>query len=170
MALAFFSVPAFARIARAATLRLREQTFMAAARLSGTPALADRCSATSRRTSLPQLMTFALLGMGIVIIIEGALSFLGLGIPPPAPSWGNMIAHGQQTLSATPELVAVPSAFLFVTVLSFNLLGDCALEGTLAASGCDRVTRAGRCCEVAATSHGDASRRRAATRCTPSTG
>jgi peptide/nickel transport system permease protein len=57
-------------------------------------------------------------------VIEGALSFLGLGIPPPAPSWGNMIAQGQQSISATPMLVVWPSAVLFVTVLAFNLLGE----------------------------------------------
>ena len=49
---------------------------------------------------LPQLLTYALLGMGIIMILEGALSFVGLGVPPPAPSWGNMIAQGQSTLSA----------------------------------------------------------------------
>ena len=122
-ALSFFSVPAFGRIARAATLRLREQTFMLAARLSGT---------RTRRMLLrhiapnitPQLVTFGLLGVGVAIILEGALSFLGLGIPAPGPSWGNMIALGQGTLSATPELAAIPSAFLFVTVVSLNLLGD----------------------------------------------
>jgi peptide/nickel transport system permease protein len=69
-------------------------------------------------------VTFGLLGMGVIIILEGALSFFGLGIPPPNPSWGNMIFDGQGILSAEPRLVLVPSIFLFVTVLSFNLLGD----------------------------------------------
>jgi peptide/nickel transport system permease protein len=59
-----------------------------------------------------------------VIVIEGALSFLGLGVTPPAPSWGNMIAHGQQALSARPALLLIPSAALFMTVLSFNLIGE----------------------------------------------
>src|SRR5829696_2266107 len=89
LALAFFSIPAFARVARSAVLRLRE-----------------------------------MLGMGIVIIIEGALSFLGLGVPDPAPSWGNMVATGQLSLSATPMLVVWPSLALLITVLSFNLLGE----------------------------------------------
>jgi peptide/nickel transport system permease protein len=123
LALAFFSVPAVARISRAATLRLREQPFMVAAKLSGT---------STRRILVrhiapnigPQLMTFAMLGMGIIMVIEGALSFLGLGIPPPAPSWGNMIAQGQLSLSATPLLVLWPSAALFLTVLGFNQLGE----------------------------------------------
>ena len=122
-ALAFFSVAAFARIARAATLQLREQTFMTAARLSGTPAWRTLVRHIAPNI-LPGLITFALLGMGIIIILEGALSFLGLGVPAPDPSWGNMISNGQQTLSATPLYVLLPSAFLFVTVLAFNLLGD----------------------------------------------
>ena len=123
-ALSFFSVPAFARISRGPqTLRLREQTFMLAARLSGTraPRILLRHVAPN---ILPQLVTFGLLGMGVIIILEGALSFLGLGVPPPAPSWGNMISDGQAVLSAEPRLVLLPSAFLFVTVLAFNLLGD----------------------------------------------
>ncbi|NIJ10999.1 peptide/nickel transport system permease protein [Saccharomonospora amisosensis] len=122
-ALAFFSVPAFARVARAATLRLREQPFMTAARLSGTSGwrMLFRHIAPN---IIPQLVTFAMLGMGIIIVIEGALSFLGLGIPPPAPSWGNMISQGQQALSATPMLVVWPSVVLFLTVLAFNLLGE----------------------------------------------
>jgi peptide/nickel transport system permease protein len=123
LALAFFSIPAFARISRAATLRLLTQPFMAAAELCG----------TSRRRILmrhiapivgPQLITFGMLGMGIVIIVEGALSFLGLGIPPPAPSWGNMVYEGQQSMSAGASLVIWPSIALLITVLSFNLLGD----------------------------------------------
>ena len=122
-ALSFFSVPAFARISRAATLRLRERTFILAARLSGTGGLRILVRHIAPNI-LPQLVTFAFLGMGIIIILEGALSFLGLGVPPPAPSWGNMIAEGQETLSAQPRFVLLPSGFLFVTVLAFNLLGD----------------------------------------------
>jgi peptide/nickel transport system permease protein len=122
-ALCFFSVPAFARLARAQTLRLREGPFMLAARLAGTraPRILLRHIAPN---ILPALVTFGLLGVGITIILEGALSFLGLGIPPPEPSWGNMIFEGQAVLSAEPKLVLLPSAFLFVTVLAFNLLGD----------------------------------------------
>jgi peptide/nickel transport system permease protein len=122
-ALSFFSVPAFARISRAATLRLRERTFMLAARLSGTGTRRIMVRHIAPNI-VPELATFGLLGMGLIIILEGALSFLGLGVPPPAPSWGNMIAEGQQVLSAEPRFVLLPSAFLFVTVLAFNLLGD----------------------------------------------
>jgi peptide/nickel transport system permease protein len=122
-ALSFFSVPAFARLSRAATLRLRERPFMLAARLSGTGRLRTLVRHVAPNI-MPQLVTFGLLGMGIIIILEGALSFLGLGVQEPAPSWGNMIAEGQEVLSAQPRFVLLPSAFLFVTVLAFNLLGD----------------------------------------------
>jgi peptide/nickel transport system permease protein len=73
---------------------------------------------------LPQLLTFSLLGAGITIILEGALDFLGYGIPPPTPSWGNMIAAGQSFMSVYPRFVLVPSIFLLVSVLCLNLLGD----------------------------------------------
>jgi peptide/nickel transport system permease protein len=122
-ALAFLSIPTFARIARAETLRLREQPFMVAARLSGTPMwriLARHLAPNIR----PQLMTTALLGMGIVIIIEGALTFLGGGIEAPAPSWGNMIFQGYLSLSGTPWLVVWPSIALTLTVIGFNGLGE----------------------------------------------
>jgi peptide/nickel transport system permease protein len=122
-ALSFFAVPAFGRLARSATLRLREQPFMLAARLSGTGTWRMLLRHVVPNIA-PQLTTFALLGAGIVIILEGALSYLGLGIPPPGPSWGNMIALGAQTLTASPELVLIPSLCLFVTVVCLNLLSD----------------------------------------------
>jgi len=126
-ALAVFSIPAFGRIARGATLTLREQTFMLAARLSGTRGWRIIVRHVVPNI-MPQLVTFSLLGFGVVIILEGALSFLGLGIPLPEASWGSMIAQGQQTLSASPDLVLIPSAFLFATVVSLNLLGDALRE------------------------------------------
>jgi peptide/nickel transport system permease protein len=122
-ALAFFSIPAFARVARSAVLRLREMPFMAAAKLAGTPGHRMLFKHLAPNIA-PQLITFGMLGMGIVIIIEGALSFLGLGIPDPAPSWGNMVSTGQLSLSATPMLVVWPSLALLFTVLAFNLLGE----------------------------------------------
>jgi len=126
-ALCIFSIPATGRIARAATLALRERTFMLAARLAGTRGWRIIVRHVVPNIA-PQLLTFSMLGIGIIIILEGALSFLGLGIPPPQPSWGSMIALGQQTLSTQPELVLIPSAFLFVTVVCLNLLSDALRE------------------------------------------
>ncbi len=122
-ALSAFSIPAFARVARAATLRLRDQPFVVAARLSGTRAWRIMFGHLVPNM-MPQLVTFSLLGAGITIILEGALDFLGYGIPPPGASWGNMIAAGQSFISVYPRFVVVPSIFLLVTVLCLNLLGD----------------------------------------------
>lgn len=127
LALATLSVPAFARIARSATLRLREQPFMLAARFIGTGRGRTLILHVAPNI-VPQLASFALLGMGTVIIIEGALSFLGLGIPLPSPSWGSMIAQGQHLLSTRPVLLLLPSSLLLVTVLSFTLLGEALRE------------------------------------------
>jgi peptide/nickel transport system permease protein len=126
-ALSVFSVPVYGRISRSATLALREQIFMLAARLSGTRGWRVMLRHIVPNIT-PQLMTFSLLGFGVVIILEGALSFLGLGIPLPEASWGSMIAQGQQTLSASPDLVLIPSAFLFASVVSLNLVGDALRE------------------------------------------
>jgi peptide/nickel transport system permease protein len=122
-AISFFSIPAFARLARATTLKLREQVYVVAAELSG-----QRDTMIIVRHIVPnvapQLLTYSLLHVGIVIVIESALSFLGVGVPPPAPSWGNMISTGQIYLATHPALVLVPSVVLFVTVVAVNVLGD----------------------------------------------
>ena len=96
-AIAFFSIPAYARLARATTLRIKDQTFIVASRLSG---------ASDKRILLrhiapnvaPQLLTFSFLGIGIYIIVEASLSYLGYGLPSNIPSWGKMIANGQDLL------------------------------------------------------------------------
>jgi peptide/nickel transport system permease protein len=122
-AISFFSIPAYARLARAVTLKMREQVYIDAARMSG-----RRDGAILLRhiapNVLPQLDTFSLLQVGIVVMIEATLSFLGAGVGPQEASWGTMIATGQTYLSTNPALVLVPSAFLFVTVGSLNVLGD----------------------------------------------
>jgi peptide/nickel transport system permease protein len=122
-ALSAFSIPAFARVARAATLRLRDQPFVVAARLSSVKTWRILFGHIVPNMA-PQMLTFSLLGAGIVIILEGALDFLGYGIPDPTASWGKMIAAGQAMLSVSPSLVIVPSIFLFVTVVGLNMLGD----------------------------------------------
>lgn len=123
LALALSSVPAFARVARAATLGLREQAFITAARICGTGTARVLVRHVAPNIA-GRLLAFASLGMGVVIVMEGALSFLGLGVPLPLPSWGNMVHQGQQWLSARPMLVLLPSALLCLTVMSFNLLGE----------------------------------------------
>ena len=121
--LSFFSVPAFARVARAATLRIRDRAFVTSAVLSGA-GLGRIVFRHIAPNIAPQLITFGLLGIGVVMVIEGGLSFLGFGLQVPRPSWGNMIAQGQQSLLVRPSLVLLPSSLLFLTILSCNLLGE----------------------------------------------
>lgn len=123
LAISFFSVPAFARLARATTQRLVGQNFVTAAKLGG----AGDTRVMLRHITpnvVPGLLTYSLLYVSIAIIIEASLSFLGLGIRPPNPTWGNMIQVGQQNIYTDPALLLIPSALLFVTVLALNLLGD----------------------------------------------
>jgi peptide/nickel transport system permease protein len=126
-ALSVFSIPAFGRIARGATLTIRALPYMTAARLCGTRAW--RIIARHILPNiLPGIVTFSLLGIGVVIILEGALDFLGYGIPTPEASWGSMIASGQQVLTAQPEYVLIPSIVLLITVVALNTLGDALRE------------------------------------------
>jgi peptide/nickel transport system permease protein len=122
-AIAFFTVPAFARLGRASTLRLRDWDFMIASELVG-----QRQRRIIWGHVLPNVLlsmvTYGLLHVGVVMIIEAALDFLGVGVRPPQPTWGSMIAKGQPDLSTAPWIVFAPSVFLFVTVAFVNLLGD----------------------------------------------
>jgi peptide/nickel transport system permease protein len=127
LALAFFSVPAYARLARAAAARIRAEQFVRAAELAGAGRL--RVMLTHLTPNIaPQLLTFASVGLSVTVVIEASLSFLGVGIRPPAPSWGGMIVQGQEYLTIKPSLVLIPSAFLTVTTLALNVLGDCVRE------------------------------------------
>ncbi len=126
-ALSVFSVPAFGRVARGATLIVRGLPYMMAAKLSGTRGWRIIVRHVMPNI-MPAIVTFALLGIGVVVILEGALDYLGLGIPPPAASWGSMIAQGQNVLTAQPEYVLIPSAFLLVLVVAVNMLGDALRE------------------------------------------
>lgn len=122
-AISFFTVPSFARLARSYTLRLREETFITAAKVAAVgPARMLRTHVLPNIG--PQMLTLAVLGIGGAIAFEAALSFLGLGIRPPAPTWGNMINAGETFIQSNPIQVVIPVTFLVATILSFNLLGD----------------------------------------------
>jgi peptide/nickel transport system permease protein len=126
-ALSVFGIPAVGRVTRGATLTIRERPFMVAARLAGT----RRWRVLVRHIApniIPTIVTFSLLGIGVVIILEGALDYLTYGIPAPTASWGNMIMNGSQILSAQPEYVLIPSIALLITVVSLNMLGDALRE------------------------------------------
>jgi peptide/nickel transport system permease protein len=70
------------------------------------------------------LVAFFLLAVAVTIVAEGSLSFLGLGVPPPISSWGSMIGEGRESLERAPRLAFIPAIAMFLTVLSFNLVGD----------------------------------------------
>ena len=117
------SIPAFTRVARAATLSLAKREFILAARAMGATELRILLRELLPNVILP-LMAFFLLAVAVTIVVEGALSFLGLGVPPPAPSWGGMIGEGRESLETAPSLAFLPALFMFLTVLCFNLVGD----------------------------------------------
>jgi peptide/nickel transport system permease protein len=121
--LGLLSVPAFMRVARAATLTLARREFVIAAQALGATHARILLRELLPNVMLP-LLAFFLLGVAVIIVAEGALSFLGLGVPPPISSWGSMIGEGRQSLEMAPRLAFIPAIAMFVTVLSFNLVGD----------------------------------------------
>jgi peptide/nickel transport system permease protein len=121
--LGVLGIPAFMRVARAATLTLSEREFVVAARALGASHTRILLRELLPNVLLP-LLAFFLLGVAITILVEGSLSFLGLGVPPPGPSWGSMIGEGRESLEVAPRLAFIPAGAMFLTVLSFNLVGD----------------------------------------------
>lgn len=121
--LGVLGIPAFMRVARASTLTLARREFVVAAQ-----ALGASHARILLRELLPNVMlplaAFFLLGVAVTIVAEGALSFLGLGVPPPISSWGSMIGEGRESLEVAPQLAFLPAIAMFLTVLSFNLVGD----------------------------------------------
>lgn len=122
------SAPLIFRIVRAATLSYATRDFVMAARTLG---------ATSRRVLvkellpniLPTVVSFSLIGVATVIVLEGSLAFLGLSIPGPTPSWGNMLNQSRTGLSTVPGqsnpwLVIFPAAAMFLFLITLNLVGD----------------------------------------------
>ncbi|HLG48719.1 MAG TPA: ABC transporter permease [Reyranella sp.] len=116
-------IPAFTRVACAVTLSLSEREFVTAARALGATHSRILLRELLPNVALP-LVAFFLLGVAVTIVVEGALSFLGLGVPPPAPSWGSMIGEGRESLDIAPWLAFLPALFMFLTVLAFNVIGD----------------------------------------------
>jgi peptide/nickel transport system permease protein len=122
-AIGIVSVPLLGRITRASALSWSQREFVMAARAQG---------ATDRRVMfrevlpnvLPAMLSIALLGVAIVLVLEGALAVFGVSIQEPDPSWGNMIYSQLSNLNAAPTVWIVPSVLIFVSVLALNYLGD----------------------------------------------
>ncbi|QWG11914.1 ABC transporter permease [Bradyrhizobium sediminis] len=121
--LGVLGIPAFMRVARATTLTLARREFVIAAQALGATHARILLRELLPNVMLP-LLAFFLLGVAVTIVVEGALSFLGLGVPPPISSWGSMIGEGRQSLEMAPRLAFIPAIAMFLTVLAFNLIGD----------------------------------------------
>jgi peptide/nickel transport system permease protein len=121
--LGFLTIPAFMRVARANTLVFAQREFVLAARAMGATHARVLTLEILPNVIIPMLV-YALLVVSRIIVIEGVLSFLGLSVPPPQPTWGNMIADGQTDLATLPYIAFIPSALMFLTVLSINLIGE----------------------------------------------
>lgn len=123
LALTIMLLPSFNRVARGEVIRLKQSAYVEASGTVGAGPVR-----IVLRHILPNMMgpimTLATLRFAGVIIAESALSFLGLGAPPPIPSWGGMLSSGVQYIDIAPWLIIFPAIALSVTVLSFNLLGD----------------------------------------------
>jgi peptide/nickel transport system permease protein len=121
--LGVLGIPAFMRVARASTLTLARREFVIAAQALGASHARILLRELLPNVALP-LLAFFLLGVGVTIVVEGSLSFLGLGVPPPISSWGSMIGEARESLEIAPQLAFIPAVAMFLTVLSFNLVGD----------------------------------------------
>lgn len=123
LALGLIFIPSAARITRAATLNYSNREFVLAARAMGASDLRILVVEIFPNIVWP-LVAFMLIDIPIAIVVEGALSFLGLSVKAPTPSWGGIIAEGREHLEEAPHISMIPTAVMFLTVLSFNLVGD----------------------------------------------
>jgi peptide/nickel transport system permease protein len=123
VAIGAFMVPVFARVTRGAALQIWAREYVLAARMAGRGGIQ-----TTLVHILPNIASHiiiqAAIQLALAILTEAGLSFLGLGVPPPTPSWGRMLADSQTYLGLAPHLALAPGIAIAITVLGFNLLGD----------------------------------------------
>jgi len=123
IAVGIWGIPAVTRIVRGSVLTLRETEYVGAARALGAPGR-DLLRRHIVPNILPGLIVYATLFMANAILLEAALSFLGLGVQPPTASWGLMVSTGRDVLLVAPHVATVPGLAIMVAVLAFNLVGD----------------------------------------------
>jgi len=121
--LTLVTIPNFVRLARANTITWSSREFVRAAKNMGASNTRILIKEILPNV-LPSLGSFFPIVVAALIVAEGSLSFLGLGIPPPQPSWGGMINEGKGAIATSPHLVFVPAVFIFFTVFSLNQVGD----------------------------------------------
>ncbi|WP_282567761.1 MULTISPECIES: ABC transporter permease [unclassified Devosia] len=123
LAIGITAMPLFIRLTRGQVLQIKSEEYVEAASAVGNP----RWRIAFRHilpNILPQLMVQSTLTIAAAIIAEASMSFLGLGLQPPAPSWGSMLNTAQRFMGNAPWMALWPGMAIFITVLSFNLLGD----------------------------------------------
>jgi peptide/nickel transport system permease protein len=123
LALAALSIPTYTRLMRAQTLAVREREYVQAADAMGASNARLMWREVLPNAVLP-VLSYSFIVVAVVIVAEGSLSYLGVGVPSPQPSWGGMIAAGQRKLKTDPHLVFVPAVVMFLTVLSLNRFGE----------------------------------------------
>lgn len=124
LALSLLTIPSFIRIARANTIAFAQREFVLAARALGANRMRLMVRELLPNVVLP-ILSLAVVMISMLIVAEASLSFLGLGIKAPEPTWGNMIAEGEAgVMEEHPFIVLVPGVCLFLTVFAFNLLGE----------------------------------------------
>jgi len=123
VAIAIVYVPVFARLARAATLVVAAQPYVEAARSIGSPDARIMRSHIAPNILAPLVVQFTI-NIAYAILVESSLSYLGLGIQPPTPSWGSMLSTGKQFVETSLWPTLVPGGAIMLTVLGCNLLGD----------------------------------------------
>ena len=123
IALAIAYIPVFARVIRSTILSIKGQEFVEAARACGT----SNARIILRHiipNAIGPIIVEATLTMGAAILVISSLSFMGLGIEPPAPEWGTMLYEGREVIRSSPYLVIFPGIAIALSVMSLNLLGD----------------------------------------------
>ncbi len=123
LAITVVGVPSFARLIRASVLALKEQAFVDAARALG----AGNGRMVIRHilpNSVSTVVVYGTLEVGKTVVFAASLSFLGLGVQPPTPEWGAMLADGRQVLAVAPHVSTVPGLMIFLVTVGFNVLGD----------------------------------------------
>jgi peptide/nickel transport system permease protein len=123
IAVGVWATPTFARIVRSAVISAKDRDYIVAARALGSPTVRIMWEHLLPNIISP-LIVYSTLYMANAIMMEAALSFLGLGVQPPDPSWGWMIASGRDFLKTAPHIATIPGLAIMLTVFGFNLLGD----------------------------------------------
>src|SRR6218665_3579326 len=123
LAIAFFKDPSFARVTLAAPLLHAQGEVVVVADSLGT-SHGYVMVVELLPNVLLAILGYALTNVAVAIATEGALAFLGLSVPPPAASWGALIAQGRPVLAEAPHVALIPALVMFVTVLTLNLIGD----------------------------------------------